>query len=186
MPDALATTRDVFDGAAAPLATSDAAAAPAASRRLYWSVRGEVACVEHAPEPDSERWAEERWVQMAGMAKGRHGIKYQCQHCSTSGSPIAHRTLNWTRVVVTAAVDADRVTLPKTIWRLEGSSQGVVECYIDQTPSKSYAVTVVLGTETFLRETFPDKPGAEKRALFVRDGLLKNGPWTAAAVGGPK
>jgi hypothetical protein len=57
---------------------------------LYWSIRGEVACSDHAPEPSSMRWIGEGWTQMPVSSRRRHGLEYQCQHCSDSGRPIAH------------------------------------------------------------------------------------------------
>ncbi len=55
---------------------------------LAWSRRGEVACADHAPERDSERWQAESWrVMPSEVAHGR--IQYQCQHCAVG--PIAHR-----------------------------------------------------------------------------------------------
>ena len=63
------------------------------SRPLYWSRRGEVACDLHAPASDSSRWKDERWAEMPPNARQRHGVEYQCQYCSASGRPIAHRRL---------------------------------------------------------------------------------------------
>ena len=68
--------------------------------------------------------------------------------------------------------------MPNTLWRLRGSTDKVIECCVDLTPSKSHALTVILGRETFLDETYPDESSARTRALQVRDGLLKRGGWT--------
>lgn len=57
---------------------------------LYWSIRGEVACSDHAPEHSSVRWLREGWMLMPVSSRRRHGLEYQCQHCSGSGRPIAH------------------------------------------------------------------------------------------------
>jgi CheY-like chemotaxis protein len=46
---------------------------------LYWSKRGEIACVRHAPAEQSDRWNAERWQRLADV-EGRR-IVYQCQHC---------------------------------------------------------------------------------------------------------
>jgi CheY-like chemotaxis protein len=54
---------------------------------LFWSRRGEIACANHAPEADSDRWREERWAPIPAPADA-HRIAYQCQHCPGDGSPI--------------------------------------------------------------------------------------------------
>lgn len=179
MADALAALRSVCDVGVGHPATSDAA--DAASRSLYWSCRGEVACAVHAPEPESPRWAEERWAEMEGRAQNRHRRKFQCQHCSASRTPIAHHHLNWVPAVVNGACVEGSVSMSKTIWRLRESLNNVVECCIDETQSKSHTLTVRLGPETFLHETYPDEAGATKRAIQLRDWLLKNGAWTDAS-----
>jgi hypothetical protein len=61
---------------------------------LYWSVRGEVACEMHVAGPGSQRWSEERWAEIPSEVRGRHGIRYQCQHCADPKTPIVHRRLN--------------------------------------------------------------------------------------------
>jgi len=66
---------------------------PLDGQPLYWSLQGEVACAMHAPEPDSPRWAGERWVEVPTIARRRHGREYQCQHCSRSGTPFVGRRL---------------------------------------------------------------------------------------------
>lgn len=65
--------------------------------------------------------------------------------------------------------------MAKTVWRLHRSSGNILECCVDRTPSKAHTVTVVLGHETFLRESYPDEPSALDRAMQVREGLLKSG-----------
>ena len=60
---------------------------------LFWSHRGEIACMDHAPDATSERWRQDRWAPISTAAiRGR--IAYQCQHCPGDGSPIdrSHRT----------------------------------------------------------------------------------------------
>ena len=46
---------------------------------LFWSRRGEIACAEHAPNPQSERWTVEAWQPMPDF--GVRMARYQCQHC---------------------------------------------------------------------------------------------------------
>jgi CheY-like chemotaxis protein len=54
---------------------------------LFWSRRGEVACMDHAPDATSERWREERWAAIPASA-GHTRIAYRCQYCSGDSSPI--------------------------------------------------------------------------------------------------
>lgn len=61
---------------------------------LYWSVRGEVACAMHMPPSGSPRWSQERWAEVPSDVRTRHRIRYQCQHCAQSKTPIVHRRLN--------------------------------------------------------------------------------------------
>ena len=68
--------------------------------------------------------------------------------------------------------------MPNTVWRLRGSTDKVLECCVARTASKAHTVTVVLGHETFLRETYPDETSALSRARQVQKGLLKGGRWT--------
>ena len=60
---------------------------------LYWSIRGEVACAIHAPQLSSHRWSHERWAEIPAVRR-RNGVRYQCQHCADSKTPILHRRLN--------------------------------------------------------------------------------------------
>jgi len=46
---------------------------------LYWSKRGEIACLRHAPAEQSDRWRAERWQRLLDV-EGRR-IVYQCQYC---------------------------------------------------------------------------------------------------------
>lgn len=46
---------------------------------LYWSRKGEIMCLEHAPDAISSRWAEEGWQSVPEVAGRR--VKYQCQVC---------------------------------------------------------------------------------------------------------
>jgi CheY-like chemotaxis protein len=64
--------------------------------RLFWSRRGEVACLSHAPLADSERWRAEGWTLIPhGAGKGR--IAYQCQHCPGRNGPVEHRKRSMSR-----------------------------------------------------------------------------------------
>ena len=70
---------------------SRSAPAPAdlSSDQLFWSQRGEVACRQHAPTGDSDRWLEERWAAIPSAAH-KHGIRLQCQYCPGHDGPIHH------------------------------------------------------------------------------------------------
>jgi hypothetical protein len=61
---------------------------------LYWSRRGEIACAIHTPAPGSPRWSDEGWAEVPVDALSRHAIRYQCQDCAESRTPIVHRRLN--------------------------------------------------------------------------------------------
>ena len=67
----------------APVATA------ADPNQLFWSRRGEVACWQHAPETESQRWHEERWTAL-GDGSGKRGFAYRCQHCPGADGPIDH------------------------------------------------------------------------------------------------
>ena len=92
MRDALLAPDGEYDRGVGP--ATDSGDAPRGIESLYWSRPGEVACVAHAPEPASSRWSAERWAPMPVTAMNRHGLLYQCQHCSTSGRPINHRRMS--------------------------------------------------------------------------------------------
>jgi hypothetical protein len=55
---------------------------PASANNLYWSIRGEVACVKHAP--DGERWTSERWAPLPIS----YSHTLQCQHCAPDHTAI--------------------------------------------------------------------------------------------------
>ena len=55
---------------------------------LYWSIRGEVACDDHAPDVDNQRWTTEGWESIP-ISSGRViGTQYQCQHCASDGRAV--------------------------------------------------------------------------------------------------
>ena len=67
-----------------------------------------------------------------------------------------------------------------TVWRLNGPTDKVIDCCVAQTPSSAHVLVVLLGREMFLRETYPDQASAVRRAVQIREGLLKGGVWTIA------
>lgn len=54
---------------------------------LFWSKRGEIACVRHAPDADSEKWNAESWRPLPARIGGRRR-RYQCQHCAGHAGPL--------------------------------------------------------------------------------------------------
>jgi hypothetical protein len=60
---------------------------PDSSTTLFWSIRGEVACANHAPHPAAERWTSEGWARMpdTSVMDSRGQTRYQCQWCAESG-----------------------------------------------------------------------------------------------------
>jgi hypothetical protein len=61
---------------------------------LYWSIRGEVACDEHAPATDDPRWTSEGWTPIPLSSADVKGMRYQCQHCAADGRAITHHNGN--------------------------------------------------------------------------------------------
>ena len=66
---------------------------PESPTGLYWSIRGEVSCRDHACIIGDERFGRERWRPIPLTAVGRHGLRYQCQYCAPEGTPVVHRRL---------------------------------------------------------------------------------------------
>ena len=54
----------------------------------FWSKRGEIACADHAPQLDKDRWRGEGWRAILPLEMKR--LEYRCQHCA--GTPIGHGT----------------------------------------------------------------------------------------------
>jgi hypothetical protein len=64
-----------------------AATIPESSTGLYWNIRGNIRCAQHAQELDLRRWESEVWEPIPeGEEPQRRG--YQCQRCSPDGNPI--------------------------------------------------------------------------------------------------
>ena len=72
--------------------------------------------------------------------------------------------------------------MTNTVWRLRGSTDKIVECHVERTPSMIYALTVVFGRERLLDEPYPDAASATSRAMDVRERLLKGGGWTIVGM----
>ena len=70
-----------------PMRLVDRADAERVSVALFWSNRGEIACVDHAPDATSQRWRQERWAAIPAST-GERRVVYCCQHCPGNGSPI--------------------------------------------------------------------------------------------------
>ena len=71
--------------------------------------------------------------------------------------------------------------MPNTVWQLRGLTDKVLECHVNRTPTKAHALTVVLGHETFLHETYPDESSALSRARQVCERLVNGGSWTVVS-----
>jgi CheY-like chemotaxis protein len=56
------------------------------SDQLYWSRRGEIACIAHRPAADSRRWRDEQWTAIPPLQPRQ--VVYQCQHCAGHRGPI--------------------------------------------------------------------------------------------------
>ena len=63
---------------------------PPAVTGLYWSIRGEVACDEHARAMNNPRWTMEGWSPVPMSSGPMQGSRYQCQFCAIDGRPIVH------------------------------------------------------------------------------------------------
>ena len=63
---------------------------PLSPTGLYWSFRGEVACVDHAPSVHDPRWNLEGWAPVTARSGTEQGTRfeYQCQHCAPDGRAI--------------------------------------------------------------------------------------------------
>ena len=55
---------------------------------LYWPLRGEVACADHAPVVDNPRWAVEGWSPVPVSSGKMQASRYQCQFCAIDGRAI--------------------------------------------------------------------------------------------------
>lgn len=60
---------------------------------LYWSIRGHVACVEHADQIPDGLWTSERWAPLPLSSQGVRGRTYECQTCSPSNTAIRRAQL---------------------------------------------------------------------------------------------
>ena len=63
---------------------------PLSATGLYWSIRGEVACDDHAPKVDDPRWTVEGWTAVPSSSGQMQGSRYQCQFCAIDGRAIVH------------------------------------------------------------------------------------------------
>jgi CheY-like chemotaxis protein len=54
---------------------------------LFWSRRGVVACVMHAPAAGSPEWERDGWSPLT-LGSAYHRVVYACQQCSPDRSPI--------------------------------------------------------------------------------------------------
>jgi hypothetical protein len=60
---------------------------PTSPNGLYWNIRGNVRCEEHARELEPTRWESEGWQAIPHVGDLSDRV-YQCQRCSPDGNPI--------------------------------------------------------------------------------------------------
>ena len=65
---------------------------PTSPTGLYWSVRGQVACLEHAARLTEAEWLAEGWQPLPVSSQGHRGPRYQCQFCSPQQAAVVHST----------------------------------------------------------------------------------------------
>ena len=65
---------------------------PISPTGLYWSMRGEVACDDHAPSFDDPRWTVDGWKPLPVSCGYLKATRYQCQHCAEDGRAVVHST----------------------------------------------------------------------------------------------
>jgi hypothetical protein len=63
---------------------------PESSTGLYWSIRGHVACNQHAPLVEDPRWGIEGWAPPPSSSQNVRSQRYQCQYCSPEQTALVH------------------------------------------------------------------------------------------------
>jgi hypothetical protein len=89
---------------------------PESQTGLFWSVPGEVACHEHAPDMFDQRWTTEGWQPLPQPSQGLHRIQYQCQHCAATGEvkeAVRHKDIRMTERHMAAREDRVRALMAK-------------------------------------------------------------------------
>ena len=61
------------------------------------------------------------------------------------------------------------------VWRLQSAPGKLLECRLWDTPLTGCSLTVVIGSDNLLHESYPDPTSAMRRALQIQEGLLKSG-----------
>jgi hypothetical protein len=69
---------------------------PITATGLYWSIRGEVACSQHASRISEDRWQSEGWMPLPASSQGFRGLQFQCQHCAPDHTALVHRAVTGT------------------------------------------------------------------------------------------
>src|SRR5687768_6689714 len=59
--------------------------------KLFQSRSGELACGEHIPARESDRWQDEGWHEIGSAAEELRSARDQCQHCSQRSNSLAKR-----------------------------------------------------------------------------------------------
>lgn len=53
---------------------------PESPTGLYWSIRGDIACCDHAPAAADPRWTAEKWKPLSLAVPAKH-LRYRCKLC---------------------------------------------------------------------------------------------------------
>ena len=53
---------------------------PESPTGLYWSIRGDIACCDHAPAAADPRWTEEKWKPLLPAYPSK-SVRYRCKLC---------------------------------------------------------------------------------------------------------
>ena len=69
-----------------------------------------------------------------------------------------------------------------SVWRLQSTPGKLLECRIWDTPSAGFSLSVVIGSDNLLRESYPDATSAMRRAMQIQENLLKSGGWVDTVI----
>lgn len=53
---------------------------PESPTGLYWSIRGDIACWDHAPAAADPRWTAEKWKPLVPVYASK-SVRYRCKLC---------------------------------------------------------------------------------------------------------
>ena len=69
------------------ISTMPPAAIPPSSTGLYWNIRGNIRCEQHARDVEPSSWEAEGWAPIPLVEEPKER-RYQCQKCSPDGNAI--------------------------------------------------------------------------------------------------